>query len=442
MRKVNAAFLVLFLATPLWGYAPDTAGNHEVLLLGGDEVVVDNTFNLLWERKSADPEAFNWHGLLFTWDEACEYAADLNARKYAGRTDWRLPSAMEYATLVDTGVGEPCIDAEAFPFNGNHHYWTASEYPPIPAVVQYQSFVGGNQFKWGKDGLMRVRCVAGGGWTALYPGNLDDFTLTEDYTGEETLVDNLTGLEWEIKTLQGDSPLGYGPVREQIDRLGRLMINLPGFLPPILDEYLASGFLEDQLPSLGPVVWDIIYDVPDFIFILAQDAIMILEEISLETAILGRRSMLMLYSHGEALAYVEDLNAMHSGAGFAGHNDWRLPTVDEIMTTTDWNRLPCVKEVFEPAFTWLYWTATANPCGSRHYFTCTVGSVVADYAPDAAPLFVRAVRGTMAAPVFMEPLVTAVIAEEKDSEVTPESAAGPVWLLDSDSDRCFVSCVF
>ena len=47
-----------------------------------------------------------------------------------------------------------------------------------------------------------------------------------------------------------------------------------------------------------------------------------------------------VYTWTDALAYVEALNAMNGGQGYAGHNDWRMPNVRELQSILDYGRLP------------------------------------------------------------------------------------------------------
>ena len=69
------------------------------------------------------------------------------------------------------------------------------------------------------------------------------------------------------------------------------------------------------------------------------------------------------YTWQGALDYVAGLNAMNGGAGFAGHNDWRLPNVKELLSTVDYGRFnPSIDPIFGPAGTFsriLYWSSTS-----------------------------------------------------------------------------------
>lgn len=360
--------IVIFLSLMpccLYGHEADTGRHLELDAEKG--VVVDRKYNLMWESKTSSNADY-----VCTWYEAFDYVDALNDQCYAGYCDWRLPSAMEYTTIVDLGkISGPSIETDFFPFNGNFHYWTISEYSPIPSVVQYTSFVSGNQFKWGKEGQMRVRCVRGGGWTACYPGNTDDFVDTG-----LTVIDNVTGLEWEQKAEHGDDPFMQGPVLVEIARLLKLAPDIPLWLDELINkEFGASGFMDYQEDVPDGVI-SLLMDIPHLLWTFSLDLLRNeLVELSFEgKSFLGNRSFLMFFDYPQAAEYIDWLNEMDVDGdglveGYAGFNDWRMPTVGEIVTTTDWERVPCCKEVFSPTFTWLYWTSTEDPVSGRHYFT-------------------------------------------------------------------------
>ncbi len=413
MRKiVMVAGALLLLAGQGGAHEYDTAAHHVcarcVSQAGGavleevdcakiapeePSVVIDTKYNLMWERKSSAADSPRSIDRLFTWEEAQAYAEELNAELYAGRDDWRVPSAWEMATLVDIGVGSPAIDDEAFPLNGNRMFWTISYYAFWEPLTQYTSFHRGNQFKWNVGGKMRVRCVAGGGWKGRYDhgGGLDDpddpadsefyeaeFTVVEhalnDGTPCETVIDNITGLEWEQKAWS--SQLAWGPealaaINDELELLYRIIPFGAEFLATLLvDDFGAGGFFEDQSVEIVPDFIEIALGLTGWLQTVYLDLAAELEGYkAAEIPVIGPRSFLRLYDYAEAQTYVDYLNALDGGTGFAGHNDWRLPSVEEIITTTDWNRIPCAKEIFTPTFGWLFWTRTHDPECRKHYWT-------------------------------------------------------------------------
>jgi len=99
---------------------------------------------------------------------------------------------------------------------------------------------------------------------------------------------------------------------------------------------------------------------------------------------------------GEAFSvFLANLNA---GAGFAGSNDWRLPTFEELQTillpeTYPCTTNPCLDPVFLPDGGDLCWTASTSPdfqTGAWTVWTTTGG--VEAHAVKVGGAFVRAVR--------------------------------------------------
>lgn len=65
-----------------------------------------------------------------------------------------------------------------------------------------------------------------------------------------------------------------------------------------------------------------------------------------------------------AFAYVAELNAMNGGAGFAGHNDWRVPNVRELLSIVDYGVFyPSIHPIFGPTAGRLmyvmFWSSTS-----------------------------------------------------------------------------------
>ncbi len=69
----------------------------EPFIDNGDGTVTDPNSNLMWKQNDAwlDKKRF------FLWKDHKEYIDEVNAAKFAGHDDWRLPDSKEAGTLVD-----------------------------------------------------------------------------------------------------------------------------------------------------------------------------------------------------------------------------------------------------------------------------------------------------------------------------------------------------
>ncbi len=87
----------------------------------------------------------------------------------------------------------------------------------------------------------------------------------------------------------------------------------------------------------------------------------------------------------------------HSG-GFAGHCDWRLPTIEELVGIADLSASgcgsgsPCIDPAFGPTVALGYWSSTTYP-GFPFAWLVNFRHGNTDYIGEALTLYVRAVRG-------------------------------------------------
>jgi hypothetical protein len=81
----------------------------------GDGTVTDNITKLMWQQ--AVPAA------LYTWAGAKAFCPTLNL---AGHNDWRLPSIIELASIVDLGQSYPSINGTYFPATLASVFWSSS----------------------------------------------------------------------------------------------------------------------------------------------------------------------------------------------------------------------------------------------------------------------------------------------------------------------------
>ncbi len=124
------------------------------LEIGGDKVVQDNINRLMWEVKNAKDgtknyanpndadNTYNWYnpdpatnGTVYDQPHnSSDFLDAMNARHYAGYSDWRLPTHAELKTLLVDSDNNTYIDTTLFPntvcltSQGLQYYWTSTEY--------------------------------------------------------------------------------------------------------------------------------------------------------------------------------------------------------------------------------------------------------------------------------------------------------------------------
>lgn len=98
-------------------------------------------------------------------------------------------------------------------------------------------------------------------------------------------------------------------------------------------------------------------------------------------------------------AWIQAINAENSGTGYLGFNDWRVPSIEELVTSVDYSRAsPAIDPNFGPNSNSDYWSSTTRASTARmdnsssawdvSYFA---GSVFSESKTRAQS--VRAVRG-------------------------------------------------
>jgi len=133
---IPVCVVVLAAGVALYGQQP--AGGRFV---DGGRFVRDTQNNLMWEKKDT---AGGLHDVnkTVTWCEATgnteglcvgasSWIAQVNAEKFAGFTDWRVPTVKELLTLVDKtaakcGSGSPCISPILGPTKA-FRYWASDD---------------------------------------------------------------------------------------------------------------------------------------------------------------------------------------------------------------------------------------------------------------------------------------------------------------------------
>jgi hypothetical protein len=88
----------------------------------GDWIMTrDNVTGLIWEVKTDANKI-----LTYTWQEAQDFISALNVAEFGGFNDWRMPTRLELALLVNRSKVNPSIDIDWFSKTMSGRYWSSS----------------------------------------------------------------------------------------------------------------------------------------------------------------------------------------------------------------------------------------------------------------------------------------------------------------------------
>ncbi len=119
----------------------------------GNGTVTDTVTGLMWQ-KAVDPGSYTQFNALMYCSTTLNAGAGLG-----GHTDWRLPSRIELASLVDFSVFSPSINSTSFPGTPSDGFWSATPVASAPSFAWYVIFYYGTTYSNGMTNANRVRCV-------------------------------------------------------------------------------------------------------------------------------------------------------------------------------------------------------------------------------------------------------------------------------------------
>lgn len=149
-----------------------------------DEVVVDSLTGLMWQRTTGEGK---------TWQAASDYCDGLAVASFS---DWRLPKRFELQSLVDYDrcYPNPLIDITVFPSTQSNSFWSSSTYVYDTSNAWVVLFRYGAVLSDSKTNSMDARCVRGGpSPSGVGAGS----RFIETGTGEQVVIDAVTGLMWQ-----------------------------------------------------------------------------------------------------------------------------------------------------------------------------------------------------------------------------------------------------
>jgi hypothetical protein len=138
-----------------------------------DGTFTDLNTGLVWEIKTLDGSIHDVNNT-YTWTDLADgdytnpdgtafaFIDELNKTKFAGYTDWRLPTVKELQSLIDYSNYLEAVDPD-FPGEVvSYLYWSSTSHDDIEHYAWGVGFRKGKVFGYSKFGSTRVRAVRGG----------------------------------------------------------------------------------------------------------------------------------------------------------------------------------------------------------------------------------------------------------------------------------------
>lgn len=348
-----------------------------------ENVVVDRNTGLMWVRQLGVLSAGDNQGAhgnvrldrALTWQEAIDAVGALN---YAGHTDWRLPNLNELQSLVDFGRSAPALDPAAFPERfedfPSPYFWSSTTNIRTPFEAFYVNFFDGHAYPWHKAILFSARPVRD-----LGPGDPEAVTdpVALLQTGQRTGFRGDLGQTGDNNQDDGHLRRGLAPDYAWADDGA---IDTPA-------ENLATDRNTDLVWLRDPRKLDGAGG-PDGV----GGNVNLSQAMDWQTA-------------------VERCGSLD----YAGHSDWRLPNVRELVSITQPGRPGTSVDpaVFpnapiapgDPGIPWVWWSSTTaavarpdQPAGSEAWYISTGAPIIRHHVgpefqpPKARPGFARCVR--------------------------------------------------
>jgi hypothetical protein len=150
-------------------------------------MVRDNVAGLIWEIKTNDGGIRDINNTYDWEDAAVVFIAQLNADRFGGYSDWRLPTIDEMGSIVNFAGYHPAVSQIYFPHTIPDYYWSATNFTAAAELAWALDFYDGSTLSGDKLTRCYVRAVRGSWLSRTYTDNGD---------GTVTAVDNGRSLMW------------------------------------------------------------------------------------------------------------------------------------------------------------------------------------------------------------------------------------------------------
>ena len=131
----------------------------------GDGTITDTKTKLTWRHcvlgMSWNGQTCEGQSAVYDFVNARLAIEELNEAKDSNRSNWRLPTAQELETIVESRCFKPAINLEVFPYSPESGFWTGTEVSGLitqrMAVIH---FINGGEYIANKNQSWRIRPVA------------------------------------------------------------------------------------------------------------------------------------------------------------------------------------------------------------------------------------------------------------------------------------------
>jgi hypothetical protein len=104
------------------------------LVDNGDGTVTDRVTGLMWQKDGTSDEV--------SFDAALKYVQELNAKRFAGYSDWRLPTIEELCSLLEPGQNKRGQHIDMV-FSGSiFACWSSDQKPILSTTYAYVAYFG------------------------------------------------------------------------------------------------------------------------------------------------------------------------------------------------------------------------------------------------------------------------------------------------------------
>ncbi len=167
-KQILAAALGFALSAPVLAQKCDTnmaeTAPSSRFKADANGALKDTKLNKTWLRCTI---GMSWNGhtctgqtLTYKWNDALGVIDEMNQKKVAGRSNWRLPTVDELESITEKRCFKPAINLEAFPYSPESGFWTDTRSEGVQPRAWVVHFLNGNRYVAHKKQDWRVRLIA------------------------------------------------------------------------------------------------------------------------------------------------------------------------------------------------------------------------------------------------------------------------------------------